>query len=627
MSKIQVNEIVNHFDNGAPDCPRGLTIAGVATAATLDVTGNVSVGGTLTYDDVTNIDSVGIITAQAGVNVTGGTVTVGADPNDGANAGTKMTTSGVIQAARASGSPTSAVFMGFLEADTSANFRVNANGSGYLMGNVGIGTDSVNRRCVVSQSNSSAYSSTDFDQNYQVIKLQNTTDNQTVGMQFLIGSNGEAAITATEISDGTTDLAFGTRGSGNRSEKVRITSGGNIGVNSTDPTSYANEQATIVIEDTISPALCISDTGQARDWFLIGQGDGLAVNYADGGGSGSASNVTTSMFFKNNGNIGIKNASPTESLHVVGSSGGGNPGAGSKFDIARFVSNDFSPTNSGGLTIGAYWNNSTANGRRAYIQSSQNLDAGSTARGLLLNPDGGSVGIGTDNATENLHVYDSGFAGVVIQSARSSGNIGGLILQDNSGNNKANVYGEVGGELVLGTDGDERVRITSAGDLGVNTTNPGGRIESSFDSSSTIGLVLRNSNQGTCARIIFGSTIVGSITNTNTATAYNTSSDYRLKENVVDISGAIDRVKQLSPKRFNFIADPTTIVDGFLAHEAQTVVPEAVTGTHNGVDDEGNAVMQGIDQSKLVPLLTAALQEAITKIETLEAEVTALKGS
>ena len=76
MSKIQVNEIVNHFDNGAPDCPRGLTIAGVATAATLDVTGNVSVGGTLTYDDVTNIDSVGIVTARTDLHVGTGSTTI-----------------------------------------------------------------------------------------------------------------------------------------------------------------------------------------------------------------------------------------------------------------------------------------------------------------------------------------------------------------------------------------------------------------------------------------------------------------------------------------------------------------------------------------------------------------------
>ena len=119
---------------------------------------------------------------------------------------------------------------------------------------------------------------------------------------------------------------------------------------------------------------------------------------------------------------------------------------------------------------------------------------------------------------------------------------------------------------------------------------------------------------------------VGGISTNGSATTYATSSDYRLKENVVDLDGAIDRVKQLAPRRFNFIADADTTVDGFLAHEAQTVVPEAVTGTHNEVDDDGNAVMQGIDQSKLVPLLTAALQEAIAKIETLETKVAALEA-
>ena len=106
----------------------------------------------------------------------------------------------------------------------------------------------------------------------------------------------------------------------------------------------------------------------------------------------------------------------------------------------------------------------------------------------------------------------------------------------------------------------------------------------------------------------------------SSATAFNTSSDYRLKENVTDISDGITRVKQLAPKRFNFIAYADTTVDGFLAHEAQTVVPEAINGTHNEVDDDGNAVMQGIDQSKLVPLLVATIQE-------LEARITALENA
>ena len=118
---------------------------------------------------------------------------------------------------------------------------------------------------------------------------------------------------------------------------------------------------------------------------------------------------------------------------------------------------------------------------------------------------------------------------------------------------------------------------------------------------------------------------MGSVSVTSSSTAFNTSSDHRLKENVVDLTGATTRLKQLNPSRFNFIADPDRTVDGFLAHEAQAVVPEAVTGTHNEVDDDGNAVMQGIDQSKLVPLLTVALKESIAKIEALEARVTALE--
>jgi len=116
---------------------------------------------------------------------------------------------------------------------------------------------------------------------------------------------------------------------------------------------------------------------------------------------------------------------------------------------------------------------------------------------------------------------------------------------------------------------------------------------------------------------------VGRITTNSSSTSFNTSSDYRLKENVVDITGATERLKQLNPVRFNFIADPDTTVDGFLAHEAQAVVPEAVTGAKDAIDDEGNPDYQGIDQSKLVPLLVSAVQELTAKVEALEAQLNA----
>ena len=123
-----------------------------------------------------------------------------------------------------------------------------------------------------------------------------------------------------------------------------------------------------------------------------------------------------------------------------------------------------------------------------------------------------------------------------------------------------------------------------------------------------------------------GATTVGTISCTTAATTYSTASDYRLKENVIDMTGAIDRVKQLAPKRFNFIAEPSKTVDGFLAHEAQAVVPESVIGTKDAVDDDGKPIIQGIDQAKLVPLLIGALKESIAKIETLETKVAALEA-
>ena len=128
--------------------------------------------------------------------------------------------------------------------------------------------------------------------------------------------------------------------------------------------------------------------------------------------------------------------------------------------------------------------------------------------------------------------------------------------------------------------------------------------------------VMYSSRTGTTASdhiyFINGNGAVGKITTSGTATAYNTSSDYRLKENVKPLLNAIERINALKPSRFNFIADPTTTVDGFLAHEAQAVVPEAVTGEKDGEE------MQAIDTSKLIPLLTAALQEALARIEVLE---------
>lgn len=99
---------------------------------------------------------------------------------------------------------------------------------------------------------------------------------------------------------------------------------------------------------------------------------------------------------------------------------------------------------------------------------------------------------------------------------------------------------------------------------------------------------------------------------------YGTGSDYRIKENVTPLTGAIDRLSALKPSRFNLVGYER-VMDGFIAHELQEVIPEAVTGEKDEVDGDGNPVIQNVDYAKVTPLLVAALQEAIERIEALEA--------
>jgi len=199
--------------------------------------------------------------------------------------------------------------------------------------------------------------------------------------------------------------------------------------------------------------------------------------------------------------------------------------------------------------------------------------------------------------------------------------------------------------------GAERMRIDSSGNVGINSTSPAVMLELKKDISGSM-LNIDKLNQGNVQKTMItfkrDGTSVGYIDTTNSTTSFETSSDYRLKENVIVMSGSVDRLKLLKPVRFNFIIDPdATVVDGFLAHEVQSIVPEAIHGEKDAITEavlyvegdeipEGKSIgdvktaeeidSQGIDQAKLVPLLVGALQESIAKIEALEARVLALEG-
>jgi len=290
---------------------------------------------------------------------------------------------------------------------------------------------------------------------------------------------------------------------------------------------------------------------------------------------------------------------------------------------------------------------------RLLVGTSSYIDLWNNSQNLILAGQG-NKGIGIASAGANSVISmgrSSGTDPAAFGLVASEDTLGVLTFNGGDGSSRvpaARIVAEVDGtpgandmpgRLVFSTTADgagfvtERMRITQSGNtLFGCTTDPSASVAGAgFIRQSNGRSVLITSSSSTASNFLMAfynpNGLVGDIRTDGSATAYNTSSDYRLKENVVPLTGAIDRIQQIPVHRFNFIADPDKTVDGFIAHEAQAVVPECVTGTKDEVDSDDNPVYQGIDQSKLVPLLTAALQEAIGRIETLEAEVASLKAS
>ena len=191
------------------------------------------------------------------------------------------------------------------------------------------------------------------------------------------------------------------------------------------------------------------------------------------------------------------------------------------------------------------------------------------------------------------------------------------------------------GHIVFSPKGSEKLRISSDGRLLIGRTS-----NSAYDNllqtksitvetdGDTTGMHFNRTDSNAAwvaMRFYAQGSQSGYIQINTSSTQYSTSSDYRLKENAVSISDGIARLKTLKPYKFNFIEDATKTVDGFFAHEV-TAVPEAVNGEKDAVDKDGNPDYQVIDHSKLVPLLTAALQEEIVKREEIEAKYNALEA-
>jgi hypothetical protein len=249
----------------------------------------------------------------------------------------------------------------------------------------------------------------------------------------------------------------------------------------------------------------------------------------------------------------------------------------------------------------------------------------------------GNVGIGITSPNAPLQVQANSSGIAVRVSGRSSDGYSDISLYNNANTVNNAFFGSSNTATFLGTgttipltfqvNNTERMRINSDGQLIVNSTSQiGGRINSYGDASfaAYYGQVSVNGD------FVFGirnqsGTVVGGIVANSGSVSYNTTSDYRLKENIAPMTGALNKISALKPVTYTWKATGEA-TQGFIAHELAEIIPDCVTGEKDAVDVEGNPKYQGIDTSFLVATLTAAIQELNAKVDAQALEIATLKA-
>jgi len=438
------------------------------------------------------------------------------------------------------------------------------------------------------------------------------------------GNDKKAEIKSTKINDINSTLEFGTTVSNTYAERMRIHSNGNIGIGRTDPSAK------------------VTINGAADDSF-----EGIRIVNTKNNA------VANTAFIR----LGITNAGgeKTTQIAAIQESATGNAVG------LRFGTNTSGSNNGEGEKLRITSDGKVGIGTTA-PQTGLAVQRGSLTDGTVLfgaNYNGTGIANNSDKSSA-IHgpMYDSDTypKGVRLVAHYSSNTQ--TLLQLGGGTNSARSTTAIIFYTAVdkSSNGSEAARINTNRNLVVGTTSDDGGGSANTDDGCVLrkdGLIAARANVSTnsvmftaksietsgytALRCMSAQTNVGSVTFNSGGTSFNVSSDYRRKENVVNLTDGITRLKTLQPKRFNFKAEPSVTRDGFLAHEV-TAVPEAVIGTKDAVATEedvkinkasvvGEPIYQQLDQSKLVPLLVAALQEAVTKIETLEAKVAALEAA
>ena len=649
-----------------------VTVGVLTVTNTLAVGGTVSIGGTLTYEDVTNVDAVGLITARNGI-VVGSGITLSVDGDIFAT-GVCTATSFVGSGANLTGVASTEN----LRTNTNATFLQNINvsgstttgslvSSGAISGTTGTftGDVSIADKIVHTGDTNTAIRFSGAD----TIKLETSGTERfqvdSSGNIYVGGVGGSAtagtlwfndtSANASKIaqSNGNSALTFHTGSS--QPERARIDSSGRLGIGTASGTRGLN----------------VEGTGNAARAFFNDSSNHKAVEFgADSNGSFQSTiganphliytNGTEKVRITSAGKIGIGLDSPNCLLHIQDAAISGYSSQSGTLLAVEDTGDTSIEIASGHNNTGSIFFGDTGSSNKGQVN--YHHGTGGDMMSFYTNGDeqlritsDGKIGFNyaATPPSEDIMICTDGQASEagVSLSHLSGGNRYGLRLQTISGTNAGITFSPL-----VNSSYNEGMRIQystalSSTKVGIGNVDPPYPLTVQYagnnDSNAAVSRFYQlTNNQGedhACflvrhaaatsgqngVGLLFqntGGTTVGKIDFGHSTTQYRTSSDYRLKENDVKITDGITRIKQLRPIRFNFIAEPDKTVDGFFAHEAAVAVPEAVSGTKDEVDSDNNPIIQGLDHSKLVPLLTAALQEAVTKIEVLATEVEQLKS-
>jgi len=333
---------------------------------------------------------------------------------------------------------------------------------------------------------------------------------------------------------------------------------------------------------------------------------------------------TERLRINSSGNVGIGTTSPSSRLHTLTASGENKliveAGATSQAATLSLQTNNTTP---GQCIVYMGHTSASTNGQVGYDPPTDALYLFTNNTERMRINNSGSVGIGTSLPSYRLHVHNSAATGTtfkdnIILTVSSNGNGADatLNLMDSVNNNA--VISQLSGALLFGTGPGtpERMRLDSSGNLIIKRSSavqPATIVCSATQNTRLMSFVNNNNNNE-----------IGYIFSINdgTTTQYATSSDYRLKENINRITNGLATIGALKPVTYNWISSKSS-GEGFIAHELQEHIPLAVTGQKDEVNEEGKPVYQGVDCSKIVVHLVAAIQELKAENDTLKARLDA----